>query len=345
MYRRAARLLGGLIGVLLGLAAEGRPALALEGWAVFANGGSVYRCSVAGSPELVYAGDAAHACWSADGKYVYFITTGGEIGVVNNDGTGAAILAAGTNTIYCPIAPYRPDPEYVLYVEGTGFYTIRRPDGAPTAVHTDTQTFGGEIAISTDGTRMAARYVDWLYKIVVGGASETYSPKCSASISPSGEYLTRNWDGHVKMTVYTWDVQVHKELWCDSEGLEWDNQKFAANSDDHIVYKIDTGATAVGVVCVSTEEHWLIGSMTSEYPDFLVGSLPDPGNSTGSDRGGGGCASSGTNTGAFILCALAARFALRRQRARTCHARRRSRARSSYRAFDCGESRSARSIV
>ena len=59
----------------------------LTGWAVFVNGGRVYRCSVGGSPEELYNGNAAHACWSADGTYIYFIKTNGDIWMMYNDGS------------------------------------------------------------------------------------------------------------------------------------------------------------------------------------------------------------------------------------------------------------------
>ena len=65
------------------------PALAADepvGWAVFADGGKVYRCAVEGSPEQLYDGSVQNARWSADGRYIYFIKTNGDIWAMYNDG-------------------------------------------------------------------------------------------------------------------------------------------------------------------------------------------------------------------------------------------------------------------
>ena len=174
----------------------------ITGWAVFANNGKIYRCSAEGLPEELYNGDVAHACWSADGSYIYFIKSNGDILVMNNDGSNPTVLRTDTNNMAkCPIAPYRPDPDYVLYVENDKFYMIHRIDATKTMIHDDTRTFDGEIAINTAGTRMAARDGDDICKIEVGGSTTVYAPRCSSSISPNGNYLTKNWPGHTHLSL------------------------------------------------------------------------------------------------------------------------------------------------
>ena len=253
----------------------------ITGWAVFANNGKVYRCSVGGVPEQLYSGSVAHACWSSDGSYIYFIKTNGDICVMDNDGSDPTVLRTDTNNMAkCPIAPYRPNPNYVLYVENDKFYMISRTTGGKVQIHDDTRTYDGEIAINTAGTRMAARDGDDICKIEVGGSTTVYAPRCSSSISPNGNYLTKNWPGHTHMSIYTWDVYYPNTAYADiytPSGIHFDNQKFVVNSDDYVVYKIDSGATAIGLVRVSDGTHWQIGNLNAEHPDFFLGSLPSTG--------------------------------------------------------------------
>ncbi len=250
------------------------PSALAQGWAVFANGGKVYRSEVGGTPEELYSGSVAHACWSADGMYVYFIKSSGEIWRMYNDGSGPSKIANGTSTSYCPIGPYRPDPEQVLYVEGSRFYRVDA-GGQKTQIQSESRNYVGEAAITTNGNRMAARGSDSnLYKINVGGSSSQYATTCSSSISPNGSYLTANVGGHVELTIHNWDGSVHKVLDAPS-GSEWDNQKFAANSSEYIVYKYDN-QSAIGIVRLSDNQNTKICNLGSDYPDFFTGSLPEP---------------------------------------------------------------------
>ncbi|MFC1654734.1 PKD domain-containing protein [Myxococcota bacterium] len=252
----------------------GAPAALAQGWAVFANGGKVYRSQVGGNPEQLYSGSAAHACWSADGMYVYFIKSSGEIWRMYNDGSGPSKIANGTSTNYCPIGPYRPDPEQVLYVEGARFYRVNS-SGQKTEIHSEPRNYVGEAAITSNGNRMAARGSNSnLYSITVGGSSSQYSDACSSSISPNGSLLTANVGGHVELTIHNWDGSVNKVLDAPA-GNEWDNQKFAVNSNDYVVFKYDN-MSAIGIVRVSNNQNTRICNMGSDYPDFFVGSLPDP---------------------------------------------------------------------
>lgn len=250
------------------------PAAWAQGWVVFADGGSVYRVEVGGQVESLYAGNADHACWSADGLRVFFIKTNGEIWSMYNDGTSARKIANGTTTNYGPIGPYRPDPDYVLYVEDDSFYRVHCDTGTMTRIHQEPRSYVGETAIDTAGTRMAGRGSNSnLYKITLGGGSESYSSDCSSSISPGGAHVTANVSGHTELRIHAWSGGVVQTLHAPS-GKEWDNQKFAANSNDWIVYKYDNEA-AIGIIRVADDHNVRVCSRGADYPDFFAGSLPD----------------------------------------------------------------------
>ncbi len=249
------------------------------GWALFTNGGDVYKCEVQGSPQKLYDGNARHACWSADGRYVFFNDTSGDIWAMNNDGSNLRQLTDDTSTSpECAVAGYRPDTEYLLYVQGNKFYKINTWDGEKTLIYTASKNFDGEISINSAGTRLAARSGNDLYKITLTGTETVYAPRCSSSISPNGQYLTKNWDGHTEMSVYTWDQAYPDTPYMDliaPPGMNWDNQKFSVNSDDHIVYKIESGTNGIGLVRVSDQQNFVIGNIGSERPDFFLGDLPE----------------------------------------------------------------------
>jgi hypothetical protein len=249
-------------------------AAVLDGWALYADDGEVFRCAVDGKPERLYDGSAEYACWSADGGRIFFMERDGDIWVMNADGSGPRKLGEGKWTQFCPIAVYRPDERYVLYVEGSQFYRVSADDGARDLIHSGSREYKGEVAISLDGARLVARTGMRLYRMPVGGDETRYAPRCSSSISPNGEWLTRNPGDHRTTVLYTWDGEIHKKLKAP-RGQELDEQKFAVNSDEYIVFSFDARA-AVGVVRVEDNHHVAIGDRRADYPDFFVGALPEP---------------------------------------------------------------------
>jgi hypothetical protein len=261
------------LAVALGQASFAASAGRVEGWAVYADHGKVYRCRVGGRPEELHDGRAAHACWSADARHVYFVKSSGEIWSMRNDGSAARRSFSGRNTSKCPIAAYRPDPGCVLYVEGRKFFRIDASTGRRAEVHSDGRGYVGEIAISTDGARMAARCGRDLFRIPVGGASSRYvRGGCSSSISPDGKLLTANARSHRELFVFGWDGKRRKTLHAPA-GRKWDNQRFSVNSSEYVVYRIE-GERAIGINHVPTDTNTKIPGHSPEYPDFFVGSLP-----------------------------------------------------------------------
>jgi hypothetical protein len=238
-----------------------------EGWVVWPKSGKVYRCRHDKEAEIIYdAGDAIHAAFNADGRYIFVRTQSSGVLVMNNDGSNKRRIPGSTFTPY----GYRPDSDYVLRGGQDKFYKVKIATGEATLIHDDSRSFYSEIAISTDGMRMAARSGD-LYKIEVGKGSSRYAGRCSASISPNGKMLTKNMSGHLTMRIYNWDGGYKTVNAKDN--IQWDNQRFAVNSDSHVVY--NTGST-VGVINIETGAHTFFGSVGSSgaYPDFFSGELP-----------------------------------------------------------------------
>jgi hypothetical protein len=265
------------------------------GWVTICDApGKIYRCKTGGTPESLFTipnagkNTAWQSVWSADGKYIYFQgRVSGGIWVMDNDGKNAKKLCdaglplAGNGTYVQKLDAYRPDPDYAFYVDGSKFYKISRLTGEMTLFHTDTRTYWGESQISTDGKRMVARTSNELYKITVGGTSSLISSICASSISPDGKYITHDQSG-TKTEIILWDdLSVYKTI-LPSSGTNFDNTKFAVNSNDFVAYYLESSSVSTaGVFQISTGTHFKIGNIKAENPSLWVGDLPPPPTSAG----------------------------------------------------------------
>ena len=253
-----------------------------SGYITFGHANEVWLAEVNGTCQSLYSGSVKYACWSADGARIFFIKSNDEIWVMGNDGSNPTRIATGNADGRCPIATFRPDPDYVLHVDGNTFYKIS-VGGQKTAIHTDAREYMGEFGISASGTRIAARSGDDLMKVTVGGGSQKYADRCSSSISPNGQWMTKN--VHRNETIlYDWSGGIYAQ-WDTPGGQSWDNQNFAANSDDWVSYTNYTDDTTVGVYHVPSGTDVLVTICDRNGSDYLYtqfwkGALPPPAGGT-----------------------------------------------------------------
>lgn len=276
---RTAHFLTCMITSVYALSASAAP----RGWVCFAGtDGHVYRVEVGGDIEELTGDEGAeHACWSYDGSVIFFIKGNGDIYAMNNEGGDLRKIGTADGMNYSPIAAYRPENKSVLCVDGDAFYSIDAASEDKTSVCDAGRTVAGETAISRDGNRLAFRAGDNnLYHLEKGGSPEKYAGRCSASLSPGGNYLTENGAGHDHLFVYNWDggsERINIDV-VDS----WDNQSFAANSDDWICAVGDNTVGAnQGSECVvinrSSGDVFLVDDWNSpdtKYPRYFHGDLP-----------------------------------------------------------------------
>jgi len=258
-----------------------------EGWICYAAGGSVYRLSLGGSPEnLTDNVSAKHACWSYDGSMIFYITNSGDIYAMSSDGSSEPEkIGVADNTSYSSIAAFRPENKSVLVVDNKSFYKIDAVTKQKSLVANAGVSITGEIAISRDGTRIAFRSNDnnnggKLKKMVVGSGPRGYASYCSASLSPNGEYLLENQQGHRDLKIFNWS-SGSVTVTSGSIGM-WDNQSFATNSDlwicalDDDPSSGDNSGTGVGIVSRNNEKYsvktW--SGAATQYPRLFIGSLP-----------------------------------------------------------------------
>ena len=261
------------------------PAADAQGWVAHCNKGSVYRCQTGGANELLWVGSstACTARWSINGNYIYFMCTNGQIWSMNNNGSNAKKIYDGTIENHWGewipvISAYRPDPDYVFYGhEGTNgkLYKIHRTTGKATLVNTSYETLRGEVGISIDGKRAVARSDNALYKITLDNGSKTnravkYSGICSSSLSPNGNYMTKNTNDNTD--IFHWDGGKWKTVDSYGDG-KCDNNMFSVNSNDHITYWVKDKA-GICVTNINDNTHTIIGSMEAYYPHFFLGDIP-----------------------------------------------------------------------
>jgi len=178
------------------------------GWSCFAADGKVYKCAVGSIALEVYSNGGNHACFSADGKLIFF-NINSDVWVVKNNGQEARKIGTHTQGSSPCITAYRPEPQTVMVVKGEDLFKIDANTQVETLVFDGNQNFYGDIAVSSDGKRVAARLSNGtLYKTELDGTIgnwQQYGSYCSASISPNGTWLTENQVGHRQMRIYNWN--------------------------------------------------------------------------------------------------------------------------------------------
>ncbi|MBD3420467.1 MAG: hypothetical protein GF398_10150 [Chitinivibrionales bacterium] len=307
------------------------PAAPVDGWVVYGSREKVWLIKVDGGqhqPQQIHSrSNLDHACWSADGNYIYTITTDGKIHRLDNDGKNENLVKdTKTGCSRNPIATYRPDDNCVLYLRNnTGlFYKINALTGEQIEIFRGNRKYLGEIAIDKSGTRLAARDNSggsgaWEShdptKINLNtGQEKQYGYGCSPSISPDGKLLTENGTGlnpniggqpdrraHTYMRCHEWtwanDMDDYIYEWFSHETYSngeprviFDSQRFAANSNEWIVFMWDNRS---GVAVLKVHQGIKDGdsyrgdiynvwkgssnALSHEtHPDFWVGDLPVP---------------------------------------------------------------------
>ena len=135
--------------------------------------------------------------------------------------------------------------------------------------------YNGEPGISADGKRLAARSGHDLHAIdLPTRETRKYGRGCSSGISPDGNSLMCNLDGHREMVISSWDGKRRVKMSANScePDRKWDNQHWS-NSNDYISAQGSGERAEAYVVCVSknrgTRLTWEGGV---SYPDLFVAS-------------------------------------------------------------------------
>jgi hypothetical protein len=260
-----------LAGGSTGWALEGK-VLAIDG-PIFSLGDVIMIDAATGQrTDLTTGGGIWGPAFSPDGTRIAF-TKGDKVYMMDNDGGNLEELCSGgqpswttTGYIYFPSSSTQTSRINL---------TTRVVDVAATWSGVD----AGGVYVNLDGTHGAASVPAWSvckFDLTTGQAVD-FGGGCQGSISPDGNYVTRNLSSHVECLIHNFsDGSTHQTIWAPG-GVSANKQRWSRNFDDYIVYTAENyNPVHCYVYQVSTNTHHKIAEFGDPH-DFWLGPLPTAG--------------------------------------------------------------------
>lgn len=238
---------------------KARDALAqrIEGVIVYARSGTVELVEI-GVWERKSLGPGSAVRWGGDGRFVVVENKGEWFRVDVATGKRSRVPGEETGIAVKLAFDVVGERESLVYIDPRkGIVERDLATGKERLVFSAVNTYTGELGVSRDGSRFAARGrkkrggkgTNTLFAMDAASKSDRVyvDPACSAGLSPDGQWLMNNGDNgnqtHGKMNVRRWDGSDRKVLTTLTAGkrAEWDNH------------------------------HW------SNHPQFIAGQLKVPG--------------------------------------------------------------------
>ncbi len=253
----------------------------IDGAVVYSKGGRIFLV-VIGEWNPIDLGAGLYARWSPHGDRIAVLEATGKVLVMDADGGNRIQLATGAATDNCPLEFHTNGQEVIWLSAGVWKATDIDSHDTRDLMSNPPHAYSGEAGISADGQRLACRASHDLYAIDLSGPSDRkYADGCSAGVSPNGQRVMNNVDGHASLQIRDWDgakvFSVHAANGCDPDG-SWDNHHWS-NHDDYIAAKGDGSTKEAYLIKVSadltTRVTWVGGV---DYPDLYLGAVvaPDP---------------------------------------------------------------------
>jgi len=243
------------------------------------------------------------ARWSQDGRHLaVFRNEKGEpedgavgaIYLVNPDGSGVKELCHGAISLgvrgTCPM-DFHPDNRQIVFIhEGGAITSVDIHSGEVRDLGLPGR-FNRELQLTGDGRYLVSRWQgrgDWatLRRLVVmdldSKIHRIFAAGCCAGISPDGNWMTTNHDGHYKMSIIDKDIRGRVVFWAKDMIYPqhgWHNWHWS-NHNDYIAMKSEVyrklerdykGPADAFIIQFSTGKATRVTfEQTANFPDLFV---------------------------------------------------------------------------
>ncbi|MCC5828280.1 MAG: PD40 domain-containing protein [Phycisphaeraceae bacterium] len=204
----------------------------IDGSIVFTHRNRIHRVDI-GDWKPVELGPGGFARWSPDGKRLA-VWHDRRVYVMDADGGNRRELLRGADQMHDSPIAFHPDNEHIVYlIRNRGLHLVNIETGSTRSMDLPGQ-YTGEVGISADGKRLAARWRNDLYAVdLTNNTHRRYARGCSPGVSPDGTMIMNNVGGHRALEIRRWNGNRIKQLSADDARPDqrWDNHHWSNHAD------------------------------------------------------------------------------------------------------------------
>jgi hypothetical protein len=228
----------------------------------------IYLRTLGQNQTLRLVADAAYPRWAPDGQSFAF-RRGDRIMLFDLRDRSERLLAEAERA---RAVAFHPDGRQVLFTDGKSVKSFDLRGGVATTLATGPEFF--ELAVSPQGDFFAATVKAFGYRVqrfdLPSGRATEIARGCSAGVSPDGQRITVNFDGHARLSLRDSRTGEERGELAAPVGLRFDNQKWS-NQPDWIAAVAEGKRQDVFVQRVRDSQAWRVTDEgDADRPDLFV---------------------------------------------------------------------------
>ncbi len=223
----------------------------IQGWLVYQRPDGIYKVAINSRQSKRLTENGYWPRWSPDGEKIAFVREQ-AIMVMSADGRDEYRL---TGAKKARAVCFHPDGQRVLFIDGKKIQEVHLLTKEVQTILEGEKYL--ELDITTDGRQLVTTvktvtgYFVKRYQLDTG-QRQTVSRGCSASISPTGKYITVNGNKHRFLHLYQGDSLLIAGRVSAPDGNTFDNQ-YWSNHPDWLVSTSERGGNNIFIHQVSTD--------------------------------------------------------------------------------------------